>query len=441
MKKLLFPLVILLAYISVQAQDAKPISLEEAIAYAVENNLAIKNAQINLVDAEEQIVERRSFGLPRLNGTANYNYFVQLPASLIPANAFDPTAPEGEFTKLTFGTRNDLTLGLSASSMVFDGSYFVGLRAAKAYRKYVDREMISKRQEVRVAVREAYLPALLLQQTRNTLERNITNLEKLLTETKALYKEGFVEQLDVDRLELSMANLNAQLDNIDRQGELVYNVLKFQMGYPMDENIVAADKIEDLFVPATAEELGETIDFQKRPEYQVLNIGRELSELNIELNKSRYLPSLGAFANYQQSLQGNNLFNNSTWIPSFIIGLNLNIPIFDGFEKRAKVNRAKLDLAVIENQQRSLENAISLEVANARTAYANAQAQVEDRKKNLALAEKIYQTTQIKYREGVGSSLEIVQAEQSLFETQQNQIQATYELLVAKINLDKALGK
>lgn len=427
--------------VSLMAQDPKPLSLEEAVNYAMENNIAIKNAQINITDANEQIIERRAFGLPRLNGTVGYNYFLQIPSSLVPAQFFDPSAPDGTFEKLAFGTRNDLQLGLSATSMVFDGSYFVGLRAARAYRRYVDKEMVAQKQDVKNAVTEAYLPALLLQQTRKTLERNITNLEKLLNETKALYKEGFVEQLDVDRLELSLANLNTELYDLDRQSELAYNVLKFQMGYPQEELIVASDEIDVLLIPATAEEMGEDINFQNRAEYQVLGLGRELNTLNIELNKAGYLPSLGAFANYQQSAQGNNLFKDPTWIPTFVVGFNLNIPIFDGFEKRAKVNRAKLDLLVVENQQKELENAITLEVRNARSTYSSAQSRVDAQRKNLLLAEKIYETTQIKYREGVGSSLELVQAEQSLFSSQQNYINSTFDLLLAKTNLNKALGK
>ncbi len=422
------------------AQEPEALSLDQAINYAMENNFSIRNAQINIADAEEQIIERRSFGLPRLNGTVNYNYFVQLPASLIPAQAFDPTAPEDEFSKVTFGTRNDLQLGLGLSALVFDGSYFVGLRAAKAYRQYVDRELVAKRQEITNSVRDAYLPTLLLQETRNTIERNLGTIDKLLTETKAMYREGFVEQLDVDRLELSKANLETELRNIDRQAQLAYNVLKFQMGYPLDQEMVTSDEIEALLVPATSEELTATLDYTSRPEYQVLSMGKQLSELNVELNKAGYLPSLAAFANYQTSVQGDNLFNDPFWIPSFIVGFQLQVPIFDGFEKRAKVNRAKLELTKTQNQQSDLERAIALEVSNARIGYNNAQSRVDDQRKNLILAEKIYNTAQVKYREGVGSSLELVQAEQSLFTTQQNHIQAVYDLLVAKNTLDQALG-
>ena len=440
MKKLFFSLLVLFFYSNAQAQEPKPLSLEEAIQFAMENNKNLKSAQINIADASEQIIERRAFGLPRMNGTIGYNYFIQIPSSLVPAQFFDPNAMEGEFEKLAFGTRNDLSLGLSASSMIFDASYFAGLKAAKSYRQYVDKELQVTKKEVKDAVIDAYLPALLIQQTKTTLERNSATMEKLLKETKAMYQEGFVEQLDVDRLELSLANVNTELNNLERQKEIVHNVLKFQMGYPMDQAIEVTDEINQLLVPATPEELGKEIVYLQRPEYQVLNLAQELSELNIKLNKSGYIPNLGAFANYNQSAQGNNLFDNPTWIPTFVVGLSVNIPIFDGFEKRAKVNRARLNLALVENQQKMLEDAISMEVSNARTSYNNAQSRVDEQRRNLNLAERIYETTQIKYREGVGSSLEIVQAEQSLFASQQNYIQATYDLLVAKMNLNKALG-
>jgi len=183
------------------------------------------------------------------------------------------------------------------------------------------------------------------------------------------------------------------------------------------------------------------VNYEKRPEVRVLELGINLNQLNVDLNKSGYLPSLAAFGSYQQSAQGNNLFDNPVWVPSAVVGLQLNVPIFDGFEKRAKINRAKLDLEEAMMQKTRLERAINLEVSNARTSYQNAMKRLDTRDKNMKLANRIYETTRIKYKEGVGSSLEISQAEQALYDAQQNYIQARYDLLVAKRALDKALGE
>ena len=424
-----------------QSQEIPTYTLQQAISYALENSSAIRNANINIADADQQIIERRAFGLPRLNAGVDYNHFAIIPKTLVPAQFVDPNAMEGEFEQFQFGTKNNLTAKLEASSMIFDGSYFTGLRAAKVYRQYVQNEFKQKQQEVRNAVMEAYLPALILEESKTTIEKNIQNLNQLLFETKELYKAGFVEQLDVDRLELSIANLSAELSTLEKQKQLAYNVLKFQMNYPVSEPLSTVDNIDALLLPVSDEDLNSAIPYTARPEYGVLQMATRLNELNIELQKNGYLPSIGAFGSYQHSIQGNSLFRNGNYIPSLILGLQLNVPIFDGLEKKAKVARAKLDLDIINNQRRDFERAMDLEIANARNAYLTAKDKLANQEKNLVLAEKIYNTSKIKYKEGVGSSLEIFQAEQSLFQTQQNIIQAKFELLQSKIQLDKALGK
>ncbi len=441
MKRQFILFCLMLSCLLTQAQEATKMTLEDAIKYALENNIDMRLAQINIADADQQIIERRAIGIPQLSAGVNYQYFIQIPASVVDLSTFDPSVPEGTFEKIEFGLKNNLTASIDMQTLLFDASYLTGLKAAKAYRSYVQKDRERVVYEVRNRVIESYLPALILEESKKTLVKNIGNLESLLNETRALYKEGFVEQLDVDRLDLSLANLQVELENLDRQKELVYNVLKFQMGYPVNDPIEAVDDIDALFIPASEEDLTADINYARRPEIQVLEMGIKLNELNVELNRSGYLPSLAAFGSYQQSAQGNNLFDNPVWVPSAIVGLQLNVPIFDGFDKRAKINRAKLDLEEAINQQNQIKQAISLEITNARTSYINALQRLDSQGKNLKLAEKIYNTTKIKYKEGVGSSLEITQAEQSLYETQQNYIQARYDLLVAKRALDKALGE
>jgi len=166
-----------------------------------------------------------------------------------------------------------------------------------------------------------------------------------------------------------------------------------------------------------------------------------LQDLNVSYIKSTYYPNLVTFAQYQQTGQSGKIFQDNLWTDLGVVGLSVNVPLYSGGAKKAKLQRAKLDLEKSNNQMRSLERAIWMEVGNARVAYKNAVQRVTDQQKNLDLAQKIYNTTQIKYKEGVGSSLEITQAEQALFQSQQNVIQAKYELLLSKVDLDKALGK
>lgn len=470
MLKILNPIVIfsLLAIPLFGQQQARQMTLEEAIQYALTESIKIKNARIEIADAEQQIIERRAIGIPQLNGNVSYTRYLEVPRQPLPegfnifgifgqALAVDLYGLLSEDTQMAvdqafggsngatssdgiaFFLPNNFTAALTLDAMVFDGSYFVALKAAREYRKYTVQEFATKEREVRNAVIEAYLPVLLLQENIGLLDKNIANLEKLLFETRELYKAGFAEQLDVDRQDLSLANLTVERENLLRQTEVALANLKYAIGYPLNEPLIVADSLETLIADAAEEALVSEVDLQRRPEYQLLSQAVLMNELNIRLNKAGYLPALRAFGNVQQQYQGQSL-SEGFWAPSSYVGLNLSVPIFDGLNKKAKIQRAQLDLELARNQQKDIGRAIQLEVRNARTNYFNASKRLDSQQKNLGLAERIYNTAQVKYREGVGSSLETTQAEQSLYATQSNYIQALYDLLLAKARLDMALG-
>ncbi len=449
------PLFFLLLPLLLRGQEPAVFSLEEAINYAYENNLTVKNAQIKIADANEQIVERKAIGLPQLRGSVGYNYYVDIPTQILP-DFLSPTIygilfSEGLVPDLPnfdpdsgvpaqFGTKHNLTVGLNLSIKAFDASYLTGLKAARMYKEYAAQELNTKRQDVKYQVINAYLPALLVDENLRILDKNIANLENLLSETQALFKEGFVEQLDADRLELSLANLRTERESLARQKEMALNALKFALGFPMNQPIEVSENLAALSPDAADSDLTGDVNFAGRQEYNLVRMGEQLNELNVQVNKSAYIPTLDLIGVYQQSMFANKL-SEGQWFPTTIVGAQLNVPIFDGLAKKARVQRSKLDLETVRNQRTDLERAISLEVQNARTGYLNAKQRLDNQARSLQLAEKIYQTTQTKYREGVGSSIEISQAEQSLYQTQQLYIQALYDLVAAKIGLDKALGR
>lgn len=468
MRKILGPIVLLLlAWPALAQQQARQMTLDDAIQYALTESIKIKNAQIAIADAEQQIIERRAAGIPQLNGSVQYTHYLQVPRQPLPegfdifnifgqalaVDLYDQLSEDtqaaidqafqgsngGSEDGIAFFLRNNFTAGLNLDAMVFDGSYFVALRAAREFRDYTQIEFATRKREVENAVIEAYLPVLLIQENVELLDKNISNLEKLLFETKELYKAGFAEQLDIDRQELSLSNLLVERENLVRQKQVAMENLKFNMGYPLDEPLVIADDLDKMLIEASPESLAEQVDVGRRPEYKLLNQAITMNELNIKLNRAGYLPSLRAFGTYQQQYQGDD-FQSGFWAPSAFVGLSLNVPIFDGLDKKAKVQRARLDLELAKNQKEDLERAITLEVKNARTNYLNADQRLQSQTKNLGLAERIYETTQVKYREGVGSSLEVTQAEQSLYSSQSNYMQALYDLLLAKARLDMALG-
>ncbi len=439
-RQLLLLIVLLSGLSALQAQSEPPpiFSLDAAVDYAMSNSNAIRNAQVDILDAEQNVKEQFSRGLPQINGTLGFQHFLKVPVLPLP-EAFamgDPNAP----TSIAFQLKNSFTAGLSAQGMIFDGSFFVGLRAARASGDYFNLQLENTRRTVRGQVTQAYFPTLLLKTNLDILDNNISSLEKLKNEVAAQYDAGFVEQLDVDRLVLSLNNLRSQRDQVAQQAENALRALKFTLNFPVDEPLRVEDDLDKLETEIDAALLTSDIAYQARPEIRLLDKTIELQGLNEELQKAAYLPTVYASIAGQYQYQGDN-FKDGFWAPTIVLGLTANVPIYDFGGRAARVERAKLATQKIVNQRNDVQRGIQLEVLNARNTFMANNNRLRATKENLALAQRIYDTTQIKYREGVGSSVEVVQAEQALYESQANYLNALYETLVAKENLFLALGQ
>jgi outer membrane protein len=409
-------------------------SLSEAIDYAFANHREIRLAQLNLRDAEWQIKENRATALPHIDLGVNYSYFIQQPA--IPAEALGFPGEEGQ--KLTFALRNNLSGKISVNQLLFNNSYLIGIRAAKLYRDYVALELEAVKEKVSRNVRDAYMPALLLTESIAVLDSNIANQEKLLTETRAIYKAGFAEQLDVDRMDLISSTLKTERESLLRQRDVLINVFKFTINMPVKDEIVLSDDLSMLLNEYADINVDEELDYMSRPDYITILKLKELNQLQVELYEKDWLPSVGLFASYDPSFQGNEkLF----WIPSAIAGIAVTMPIYDGGLSRAKQERALIAAMQVDEQTDMLLRGFDLEVENARNQYRNALQKVKDQERNLALAQRIHDTSLTKFKAGIGSSFEVTQAQSGLYQTQGLLVQARFELLQAIVAFNKALGK
>jgi outer membrane protein len=412
------------------------LSIKDAIQYAMQNNISIKNSQINIADAEARIYENRATGLPQVSASFDWQTFFLIPKVKLP---FSPEP-------IAFQQRHSLTPGVSASQLVYSGSYNVARRAAREYRDLVQKQLTVKQNEVKNQVIDAYLPALLITESVKTFDKNIINLEKLLNETKAFNKEGFVENLDVDRLTLSLENIKTQRANIFRSKELVVNALRFVIGAKNTETFELKDDLTSLLSDVNQADLEGEINYTKRPEYNLIVQGEKMQQLQIDLAKASTLPTVATFASLSYGFQGNGFGKDAMgnkeyfFLPTGVVGAKISVPIWAGGGLPYTKQRAVLALETVKNQRLEFENAVQLQVKNARIAYSNAKINLASQEKNLGLAEKIYNISKTKYKEGIGSSVEIIQAEGTLYQNQQNIIQARYDLLKAKIDLDKALG-
>ena len=450
---------LLLIFLGIQIYAQQSFTLEEAVAYGIENQNSLRLSELEIQSADQDIKEFRAIGIPKVSGAIDYNYYYYVPKQLVPDfispavyGILDaeglPTMTQGdpEVFELTFVQPQQLNLGITASSLVFDGSYIYGLKAAKLYRELVKKQKDASEEEVKANVTKAYLSILIAKENEKTLQDNILTVNKSLKEVQAMYEEGFMESLDVDRLQLSLDNLNTQLENVKGLIDLSFNLLKFQMGYPIDDPIDLSETIDELIIKfgATDSTMDEiVVDPTKRAEFQVLNTNEELNNLDLKRNKAGYFPSVSAFASFQQSLQGNNLFDSdqSASLPTGLLGFNIAVPIYDGGEKSAKIQKVKLTLEKINLQKTEFTRAMTLQVRNSQVALNNARRNYVNRKNAMDMTQSIFDRTKIKFREGVGSSVEVTQAESALYQAQAEYISALYDVLESKVDLDIALGE
>lgn len=413
-------------------------SLQEAIDYAQSHQSSILNASIDEEIAKNTVKRTIGIGLPQLNGNVNFQDFLKIPTNLLPGEIF---GKPGTQIPVQFGVQYQSSYGLELSQLLFDGSYLVGLQASKTFKELSNKNLKRSRIETAVGVTKAYYSVLVSNEQLSLLDANIDRLKKSFKDTQALFANGFVEKIDVDRLTVLNNNLETERENVIRLLELNMNLLKFQMGMTIQSKLVLKDSIGSLQV-AEFLAVKDTAAYQNRIEYSLLETQKKLNELDLKRYKSLFLPSLAAFGTTSRSFQSNeflNLIDRS--FPATIIGFRLSVPLLSGGVKAYQVRNAKLEVLKTENNLVNLKNGINLEVEQAQTIYRNGLKSLENQKRNMELAKEVLRVTKIKYEQGVGSSIEVTTAETSLKESQNNYINALYDLLINKVNMDRALGK
>lgn len=438
----------------VYSQNTVLLSLNEAIAYAKANNADLVNAELGIENSKQEVKSVIASGLPQVTASANFTHNLTIASTQLP-DFISPTVysvliNEGVLTPdkfrvgqpqtVQFGAPSSLTGSVNLSQLVFDGTYFMGLRSAKHYVHL--SELIKANTEVELVekIKKAYYGSLITKQNFNLLKDNLTILEKTQAETKALLKSGFAEQLDVDRLSLAISNIQTQINNLSYQQQIMNYVLKVVMGMDVNTAIELTGRIdESLLQPRLMDEF----NAKNRTEYQLLNQQLLLDSLNIKRYKVGYYPSLTLNANYQQnSFASSAPFNElgNIWNPGSMYSFNLNIPIFDGFYKQSKISQARLKFEMDKNTFDATLNAMMMEVEqaklNVRIQSNNLRNQIDSR----ALAKSIYQTTKTKFEAGMSSSFELIQAQNDLSRADIDHSNALYQLIVAQIELETALG-
>jgi outer membrane protein TolC len=440
MKKILLLLVAFASITQGHAQDDNSaFSLKQAIEFAMINQPNVKNAQLDESIAKNKVEEIIGIGTPQINASADINKFIKIPTSFVPAEFFGGSS--GEFFAVQFGQAYTASAGITATQLLFDGSYIVGLQASKTYMELSRKSTIQTKTETAVNVSKAYYGALVADASLLIIDANIERVKKLYNDTKALNDNGLVEKIDVDRLELTLNNLKVEKEKVARFKLLSYALLKFQMGFANSKALTLTDKLDESVLVVT--NLADSIDYTKRPEYGVVNIQRQLQALDLKRMKAGYLPSLVAFGTASANASRNdfNIFNTDyRWFPTVIAGLRLNVPIWDGLQRKSQISQSKLTLQKVDNAMTLMKNGFALDYENAKTTYSNNLSSLKIVKKNQDLAKEISRVSKIKYESGIGSSLEVIDAESSVKEADANYFNTLYETIISKIDLDKSTG-
>ena len=452
-------LIILLSILYSGMFGQRNFSLSEAIDYALSENSKMKQASLNAEDASLSVREFKSIGIPQINGKINYQYYIAVPQqpivdfitpSIYQVLFDENVIPEKDLgpprtSSISFFQPNNLSGSLEVNSLLFDGSYLYGLKAAKLYKELSVKQIKITEQEIRANVTKAYLGTLIAIETRKFFQDNLGIIQKSLNDAEKMYENGFVESLDVDRLTLSRDKINLELQKIDHVIEINKNLLKFQMEFPLQDSIILTDKFDEINQELLPNGLVDkpSINYNDRAEYDVLNTNIQLNELNVKRIKAGRYPSARAFANLQSSLQRENLFDNNEtgWLTSAFVGLGINLPIYDGGTISAQSERAKVNLENLKIEREDFENSIQLVAENAWLQYQSAKMEVETNKKSLEISQRIFNKSNIKFQEGIGSSIELQQAESDLYIYQNNYINAIYGQVKAAVDLLEALGK
>lgn len=446
-KFILSLLSISLAFIAVaqepQVEQTYSFTLDEAIAFALENNYSAINADRDLIDARKQKWETIAEGLPQINGSVSYQNQLKQPVSLVPAE-FAGGEP-GTFIPVVFGQPQTMTATATLTQKIFDGSYIVGgVQATKSFLSYSQNNNEKTDQDVRKAVVESYGNVLLARESVSILEKNKTALEENLFETEKLFENGLSDEESVEQLQITLSSIESQLKNAKRLQDITLQMLNLTMGIAIDAPTQLEDDLDSLTTEQIDFGLMESeFNIENNVDYKIAINLTEQRFYELKLAKSRALPTLNSFINYGSSAFADqfDFFNGEQdWFDSSVLGLDLSIPLFSSGKRSASTARAKIALEKAKTQLSEAEEQIRLQLESAKSEYILAIDEYNTSKNNLSLAERIENKNQIKYSEGLASSFELRQAQTQLYDAQQTYLQTMVDVINKKTALELILN-
>ncbi|CAM4029412.1 TolC family protein [Flavobacterium antarcticum] len=440
---LLITFLLLSAFLFAQNDTPKTysFSLEEAINYAIEHNYSSINASRDIDAAKQKKWETTAAGLPQISAGIDYTNNFELQKSLVPAEFFG--GQPGEFAELAFGTKHSMNARSQLTQIIFDGSYIVALQASKTYLKYYQNYKQKNKNEVREMVINSYGNVLLAEENIRILNKNKTTLDKTLFDTNETFKNGLIEEENVEQLKITLSSIVSNLNYTLRLKEISMNMLKIDLGIPLENELILTDELQqlsesnlDFAIAAPAFEVKNSID------YKISENLVDQRRLELKLEKSKALPNLSANMNFGYNAFGDDFQFTSAdqkWFNYSNLGVSLNIPIFSSFGRQAKTQQAKIEFEKATTQQTETEQKLQLQYQTAKSDYEFRVEQYASAKENLRLAERIERKQNVKFTEGISTSFDFTDAQQQLYKAQQNYLQSMVDVINTKAALDKLI--
>jgi outer membrane protein len=425
-----------------QAQDNKEsysFSLQQAIEHALEHNYSVINADRDIEKSKQKKRETTAMGLPQINAGVDYQNYLKQPITLADFNG------DGINEEFVFGTKQNMSAKATLSQLLFDGSYIVALQASKTYLKFYQNAKQKTNTEIREMVVNAYGNVLLAEESIAILEKNKGTLSKTLGDTQETFRNGLIEEENVEQLQITLASINSNLNNAQRLRDVALKMLKFTLGMDINDTLILTDKLDSLSASNLDLAFSQgDFNVANNIDYQIATNFTEQRSLELKLERSKALPSLSGFVNYGSTANSDNFtfFNgDQKWFDSSLLGISLNVPIFSGFARSARTQQAKIAVEQAKTQLTQTEQQLKLEYERAKSEYEFSVEEYATSKSNLNLAERIERKQQIKFTEGLSSSFDFSEAQRQLYTAQQSYLQSMVNIINKKAALEKILNK
>ena len=435
-----FIIYLLIINVVTNGQKVNSFTVQQAVDYGKQHSVQVKNALLDILIQKQTNKDITSIALPQISGRAGITDYLDIPITLVPAAFFGGTP--GTYSAQKFGTKWNSNASVSLSQILFDGQVFIALKARNGTVDFQKSMLSVTEDNITSNIYKVYYQLVLSKSQTELIDANMDRLKKLNHDINVMYNNGFIERVDVDKITVQVANLQTEKLKIENMIKNGYSGLKLLMGMPIMDTLILIDKLSDEQIRESVLENSQ-YSYKDRSDYQLMMVTNKLNAYNAHRYKLSQIPTLSIVGDYSKQAQRNqfDFVGKGDWFTSSYIGLQMRFPIFNGFAIKAKIQGAKLQLNKTQNQTEALAISIDKEVAEAKNNFTTAVATMDYQKKNMTLAEKVYDQTKKKYEIGTGSTTEINTAQLDLKTAQTNYITALYDAIIAKIDFLKATGK